>query len=160
MSDDSERPIIIKKKKVVAGGMATMAAPGKWPMRTFVTAMMAFFMLMWLLNATTEQQRIRSGRLLQPVDPESPETLAAAMAPSAAMTFFPKNTIAQEGNGATDARPTEGRQNLGTIGSDYTADDRRGTRRCLWKPSARRWRKPVATAPWLSLILGHMSRRA
>ena len=56
MSDDSERPIIIKRKKVVAGG-GHHGGAWKVAYADFVTAMMAFFMLMWLLNATTEKQR-------------------------------------------------------------------------------------------------------
>lgn len=53
--DDSKRPIIIKRKKVIAGGHHG----GAWKVAyaDFVTAMMAFFMLMWLLNATTDNQR-------------------------------------------------------------------------------------------------------
>ena len=49
MSDDSTRPIIIKRKKVVAGG----AHGGAWKIAyaDFVTAMMAFFLLMWLLGS-------------------------------------------------------------------------------------------------------------
>ena len=49
-------PVIIKRKKVVVGGGHD---GGAWKVAyaDFVTAMMAFFMLMWLLNATTEQQR-------------------------------------------------------------------------------------------------------
>ena len=50
------RPIIIKKKKVIAGG-GHHGGAWKVAYADFVTAMMAFFMLMWLLNATTEQQR-------------------------------------------------------------------------------------------------------
>ena len=48
MSDDSTRPIVIKRKKVVAGG----AHGGAWKIAyaDFVTAMMAFFLLMWLLS--------------------------------------------------------------------------------------------------------------
>ena len=51
MSDDSTRPIIIKRKKVVAGG----AHGGAWKIAyaDFVTAMMAFFLLMWLLGSTS-----------------------------------------------------------------------------------------------------------
>ncbi|MGH1463868.1 MAG: flagellar motor protein MotB [Cognatishimia sp.] len=49
-------PVIIKRKKVVAG---EGHHGGAWKVAyaDFVTAMMAFFMLMWLLNATTEKQR-------------------------------------------------------------------------------------------------------
>ena len=49
-------PIIIKRKKiVVAGGHHG----GAWKVAyaDFVTAMMAFFLMMWLLGATTESQR-------------------------------------------------------------------------------------------------------
>jgi len=50
-----ERPIIIKREEVVEGGHHG----GAWKVAyaDFVTAMMAFFLLMWLLNATTETQR-------------------------------------------------------------------------------------------------------
>lgn len=49
-------PIIIKKKKVIAG-WGHHGGAWKVAYADFVTAMMAFFMLMWLLNATTEKQR-------------------------------------------------------------------------------------------------------
>ncbi|ASM74062.1 MULTISPECIES: flagellar motor protein MotB [Roseobacteraceae] len=49
-------PIIIKRKKVVSGG-GHHGGAWKVAYADFVTAMMAFFMLMWLLNATTEKQR-------------------------------------------------------------------------------------------------------
>jgi len=53
---DNLRPIIIiKRKKIIAGGHHG----GAWKVAyaDFVTAMMAFFLLMWLLNATSEEQR-------------------------------------------------------------------------------------------------------
>jgi chemotaxis protein MotB len=49
-------PVIIKRKKVIKGG-GHHGGAWKVAYADFVTAMMAFFMLMWLLNATTEQQR-------------------------------------------------------------------------------------------------------
>lgn len=52
MSDDSQRPIIIKRRKAGHGG----AHGGAWKIAyaDFVTAMMAFFLLMWLLGSTTK----------------------------------------------------------------------------------------------------------
>ena len=46
---------IIKKEEIIAGGHHG----GAWKVAyaDFVTAMMAFFLLMWLLNATTEAQK-------------------------------------------------------------------------------------------------------
>lgn len=51
MADDT-RPIVIKRKKVVAGG----GHGGAWKIAyaDFVTAMMAFFLLMWLLGSTSK----------------------------------------------------------------------------------------------------------
>jgi chemotaxis protein MotB len=50
MADDSQRPIVIKRIKKVAGGHGG----GAWKIAyaDFVTAMMAFFLLMWLLGST------------------------------------------------------------------------------------------------------------
>jgi chemotaxis protein MotB len=56
MGDRANAPVIIKRKKVVAGG-GHHGGAWKVAYADFVTAMMAFFLLMWLLNATTEQQR-------------------------------------------------------------------------------------------------------
>lgn len=49
-------PIIIKRKKVIVGG-GHHGGAWKVAYADFVTAMMAFFLLMWLLGATTEKQR-------------------------------------------------------------------------------------------------------
>ena len=51
----AKRPIVIRREEVVEGGHHG----GAWKVAyaDFVTAMMAFFLLMWLLNATTESQR-------------------------------------------------------------------------------------------------------
>ena len=56
MSSASDRPIMIKKvKKVIAGGHHG----GAWKVAyaDFVTAMMAFFLLMWLINTTDPEQK-------------------------------------------------------------------------------------------------------
>jgi chemotaxis protein MotB len=52
MSDDSQRPIVVKRIKKSAAGHHG----GAWKIAyaDFVTAMMAFFLLMWLLGSTTK----------------------------------------------------------------------------------------------------------
>lgn len=55
-AEANTRPIIIKRKKVISGD-GHHGGAWKVAYADFVTAMMAFFMLMWLLNATSEQQR-------------------------------------------------------------------------------------------------------
>src|SRR6185312_11778061 len=49
---DSERPIVIKRVK--KKGHGAHAAAWKIAYADFVTAMMAFFLLMWLLGSTTK----------------------------------------------------------------------------------------------------------
>ena len=53
--NEPPRPIIVKKVTVIAAGHHG----GAWKVAyaDFVTAMMAFFLLLWLLGATTEKQR-------------------------------------------------------------------------------------------------------
>ena len=55
MSEDAVRPIIIVKRKVNAAGHHG----GAWKVAyaDFVTAMMAFFMVMWLVASVTKEQR-------------------------------------------------------------------------------------------------------
>lgn len=55
MSDKPVQPIIKKIKK--GGGHGHHGGAWKIAYADFVTAMMAFFLLMWLLNATSEEQR-------------------------------------------------------------------------------------------------------
>jgi len=56
MAEDSNQPVIIIKKK---GGGHGAAHGGAWKVAyaDFVTAMMAFFLLLWLLNVTTDDQK-------------------------------------------------------------------------------------------------------
>src|ERR1700709_2946262 len=50
------RGVIIKRNEFIEGG-GHHGGAWKVAYADFVTAMMAFFLLMWLLNATTEDQR-------------------------------------------------------------------------------------------------------
>lgn len=54
MADDTQRPIVIKRVRKTGGG----AHGGAWKIAyaDFVTAMMAFFLLMWLLGSATKAQ--------------------------------------------------------------------------------------------------------
>lgn len=75
MSEANVRPIIIKRKVVKAAGHHG----GAWKVAyaDFVTAMMAFFLLMWLINATTEEQK---GGIADYFSPDVPMSQKAAVA--------------------------------------------------------------------------------
>ena len=53
--DTKQRPIVVRREEVAEGG----GHGGAWKVAyaDFVTAMMAFFLVMWLLNTTTPEQR-------------------------------------------------------------------------------------------------------
>lgn len=70
--DDGSPPLILtKKKKIPAEGHG-----GAWKIAyaDFVTAMMAFFLLLWLLNATTEEQMYGISQYFAPTSVAEDET--------------------------------------------------------------------------------------
>ena len=94
------RPIIIikKKKKVIGGGHHG----GAWKVAyaDFVTAMMAFFLLMWLLNATTEEQRKGIADYFNPTIPISRISGGGSDGLNGS-SIFTEQTYAKMGTGAT-----------------------------------------------------------
>ena len=119
MSDNATRPLIIKRKKVISGG-GHHGGAWKVAYADFVTAMMAFFMLMWLLNATTEQQRKGIADYFSPTIPIT-RISGGGDGAFGGDSPFSETTTAQNGTGATNLRPTEGRQSLGLSGTDHDA---------------------------------------
>lgn len=109
---NNSRPVIIKKKKVFA---SDGHHGGAWKVAyaDFVTAMMAFFMLMWLLNATTEQQRKGIADYFSPTIPIT-RISGGGDGSFGGDSAFSERAAAQNGTGATSLRPTAGRQALGT----------------------------------------------
>lgn len=119
MADDDLRPIIIKKKKVISGG-GHHGGAWKVAYADFVTAMMAFFMLMWLLNATTESQRKGLADYFSPTVPVA-RISGGGEGAFGGESPFSEDVLAQNGTGATNLRPTEGRQSLGLEGTGHDA---------------------------------------
>ena len=109
-------PVIIKRKKVV-GGDGHHGGAWKVAYADFVTAMMAFFMLMWLLNATTEKQRKGIADYFSPTIPLS-RISGGGDGSFGGDSVFSEDLIAQNGTGASNLRPTAERQALGQTGTD------------------------------------------
>ena len=104
MSADKNAPVIIKRKKVV-GGDGHHGGAWKVAYADFVTAMMAFFMLMWLLNATTEQQRKGIADYFSPTIPINRISGGGSGAFGGA-DIFTEDSLAQSGTGIS--QPTIG----------------------------------------------------
>jgi len=109
-------PVIIKRKKVIVSG-GHHGGAWKVAYADFVTAMMAFFLLMWLLNATTEKQR---KGLSDYFSPSIPITRMSGGGDGAfgGASVYTEDTLKDEGAGATNKNPTKARQSRGTTGVD------------------------------------------
>ncbi|WP_101067122.1 flagellar motor protein MotB [Roseovarius salinarum] len=108
-------PVIIKKKKVVA---ADGHHGGAWKVAyaDFVTAMMAFFLLMWLLNATTEKQRKGIADYFSPTIPIH-RVSGGGDGDFSGESVFSEDVLARNGTGATSHQPTEDEKARGPSGT-------------------------------------------
>lgn len=106
MSDDIQ-PIIIRRKKIYK---ADGHHGGAWKVAyaDFVTAMMAFFLLMWLLNATTEEQRKGIADYFNPNIPLAAVSGGGADALSGD-SIFAQSKLARNGIGAKTTSNRQGK---------------------------------------------------
>jgi chemotaxis protein MotB len=122
-------PVIIKRKKIIA---ADGHHGGAWKVAyaDFVTAMMAFFLLMWLLNATTEKQRKGIADYFNPAIPVN-RISAGGEGAFGGDSVFSEEVLAQAGNGASNLHPTEDNQARGETGAEAgdgaTAEEERAS---------------------------------
>jgi chemotaxis protein MotB len=108
MSAQPIAPIIIKRKKVIQGGHHG----GAWKVAyaDFVTAMMAFFLLMWLLGATNEKQRKGIADYFNPTIPVN-KVSGGGDGAFGGDSIFSQNTLSKNGQGT------------GVASSDEKSDD-------------------------------------
>jgi len=119
MAQDNLRPVIIKRKKIV-GGDGHHGGAWKVAYADFVTAMMAFFMLMWLLNATTETQRKGIADYFSPTIPVH-RISGGGQGALAGQSVTSEDTLAHDGTGASAANPTALNRARGEVARDETA---------------------------------------
>ena len=112
-------PVIIKRKKVVQGG-GHHGGAWKVAYADFVTAMMAFFMLMWLLNATTEKQRKGISDYFSPTIPIN-RVSGGGDGAFGGDSVMAENTLSQNGTGAAAVKPTADRQARGDSQTEAAA---------------------------------------
>jgi len=98
-------PTIIKRKKVVSGD-GHHGGAWKVAYADFVTAMMAFFMMMWLLTATTETQRHGLADYFSPSIPLSRQS-AGSDGVLSGDSAFTQDMMTQTGVGSLDTPPDD-----------------------------------------------------
>ena len=114
MANQGQAPVIVKRKKNVQGG-GHHGGAWKVAYADFVTAMMAFFLLMWLLNATTEKQRKGLADYFAPTIP------IHAVSAGGNDSFFGESIMAEEmvvraGAGSNDEQVSEENRSEGSLG--------------------------------------------
>ncbi len=117
---DQVRPIIIKKKKV-AGGDGHHGGAWKVAYADFVTAMMAFFLLMWLLNATSEDQRKGLADFFDPKIPISRNSAGGAGMLNGDTPLAPPEASSTETEGVRP-KPTKKERGLDLDEEDKSAE--------------------------------------
>jgi chemotaxis protein MotB len=106
--NDDKRPIIIIKrvKKVEAGHHG-----GAWKVAyaDFVTAMMAFFLLLWLLGVTTDNQKAQIAAYFSPSDPRVADSVSGSGGVMGGTTVSPDGALTSDNtNISAPADPAAG----------------------------------------------------
>ncbi|MDQ7080032.1 MAG: flagellar motor protein MotB [Paracoccaceae bacterium] len=107
-------PVIIKRKKVVSGD-GHHGGAWKVAYADFVTAMMAFFLLMWLLNATTEKQRKGIADYFNPTIPVN-RISGGGEGMFGGDSVFSEDSLSQNGTGGETRSSSPQRQARGQSG--------------------------------------------
>ena len=105
--EEKEQPIIIKKIKKGGGHHG-----GAWKVAyaDFVTAMMAFFLLLWLLNVTTEEQRNAISDYFDPTHPKVSDSTSGAGGVMGGLTMSPTGSMASNVQPITTPRRVQTKQ--------------------------------------------------
>lgn len=100
---ESEQPIIVKKIKKGGGHHG-----GAWKVAyaDFVTAMMAFFLLLWLLNVTTDEQKNAISNYFDPTHPKVSQAESGAGGVLGGLSMSPKGSMATAVQPITTPRPS------------------------------------------------------
>jgi chemotaxis protein MotB len=108
-------PVIVRRKKVIAAGHHG----GAWKVAyaDFVTAMMAFFLLMWLVNATTETQRKGLADFFSPTVPLM-RSSGGGEGMFGGDSIMSENTLVQDGIGASNRTAMASQQARGDSGAE------------------------------------------
>ena len=120
VAQSNAAPVIIKRKKIISGG-GHHGGAWKVAYADFVTAMMAFFMLMWLLGATTEKQRKGIADYFNPTIPIN-RVSGGGDGAFGGDSIFTDDTFAHNGTGMSASSPGSEQKSGGSAGSTESTD--------------------------------------
>ncbi|VAW00483.1 Flagellar motor rotation protein MotB [hydrothermal vent metagenome] len=117
---NGERPIIIKKVIKVSGGHHG----GAWKVAyaDFVTAMMAFFLLMWLINMTSPEQKMGVADYFAPASISESKSGSGGILGGKKMGEEGAKSSGADGRKSTKPKPTTDTEKAAKSGSDGKKD--------------------------------------
>ena len=117
MANDDEKPpiIVIKKVKKISGGHHG----GAWKVAyaDFVTAMMAFFLLLWLLNVTTDEQKALISSYFSPADPRVAQSMSGSGGVLGGLTMSSEGALTSQQD-PVSSHPSTPAAAMGTEGAE------------------------------------------
>jgi len=131
--DKSKQPIFVKKI-IKKGGHHG----GAWKVAyaDFVTAMMAFFLLLWLLNVTTDEQKNAISNYFDPTHPKVSEAVSGAGGVLGGLSMAPQGAMATTLQTVTAAPPASSVNKRNTDTKDKNHDSPNVSRKALEKAKA------------------------
>ena len=107
---DDKNPVIIIRRARKGNYHPPHSTAWKVAYADFVTAMMAFFLLLWLLNVTTDEQKLLIASYFAPSDPRVAEVMSGSGGVMAG------RSMAEEGAMVTDVQPVISKRDTPTSG--------------------------------------------
>lgn len=150
MADEevNEQPIIIKKIKKGGGHHG-----GAWKVAyaDFVTAMMAFFLLLWLLNVTTDEQRNAISNYFDPTHPKVSNSESGAGGVLGGLSMSPQGSMATMAQPVTTPPPSPTAPRSGQMNSQQEAakQKKRKEEEAKFKQAERELKRKIENSPEL-----------
>lgn len=120
-SDDDKAPIIVKKVKKGGGGHHG----GAWKIAyaDFVTAMMAFFLVMWLVNAADEKTKKALGKYFSPTISSRVRLITSDMPARGSSNFLAGASISSSPGASNSGSKPDDQVSTDDTGSEQSPQD-------------------------------------
>ena len=115
----------------------------------FVTAMMAFFLLMWLLNAVTEEQKNAISDYFNPSHPMVSSSTSGAGGVMGGLTMSPEGAMASQKNPIIPQQPTQDRKRGGEAKSKLQ-QAKEAAEKARFDKAAEKIKEPIEKSPELA----------
>jgi chemotaxis protein MotB len=166
MSKKTDELQLIVIKKVKKGGDGHHGGAWKVAYADFVTAMMAFFLLLWLLNVTTAEQKNAISNYFDPTHPKISESESGAGGVLGGLTVSPVGAMAsnvqpvtapQSTGSSTSSTKTGERQNPSTNADlKKLEEELRQQEDKSFEKAKEEMEKTLASSPQLSELAKHL----